>query len=32
MEHESRDTYLIPPNFIEGGILLGGMFKPMTNI
>lgn len=27
MEHESRDTYLIPPNFIEGGTLLGGMFK-----
>ena len=27
MEHEQRDTYLIPPNFIEGGTLLGGMFK-----
>ncbi|MCI9166472.1 MAG: PrgI family protein [Oscillospiraceae bacterium] len=27
MEHEQRDTYLIPPNFIEGGTLMGGMFK-----
>ena len=27
MEHEQRDSYLIPPNFIEGGTLLGGMFK-----
>ena len=24
---EERDTYIIPPNFIEGGTLLGGMFK-----
>ncbi|MCI8689956.1 MAG: PrgI family protein, partial [Oscillibacter sp.] len=27
MEQEQRDVYLIPPNFIEGGTLLGGMFK-----
>lgn len=27
MRQEERDTYIIPPNFIEGGILLGGMFK-----
>ena len=27
MEHEERDSYIIPPNFIEGGTLLGGMFK-----
>lgn len=27
MEHETRDTYVIPPNFIEGGTLLGGMFR-----
>ena len=27
MQREERDTYLIPPNFIEGGTLLGGMFK-----
>ena len=27
MEHETRDTYIIPPNFIEGGTLLGGMFR-----
>jgi len=27
MEHEQRDSYLIPPNFIEGGTLMGGMFK-----
>ncbi len=27
MRQEERDTYLIPPNFIEGGTLLGGMFK-----
>lgn len=26
MDNETRDTYLIPPNFIEGGTLLGGMF------
>lgn len=27
MRQEERDIYLIPPNFIEGGTLLGGMFK-----
>lgn len=27
MRREERDTYVIPPNFIEGGTLLGGMFK-----
>ena len=27
MEHETKDTYIIPPNFIEGGTLLGGMFR-----
>ena len=27
MRQEERDTYLIPPNFIEGGTLMGGMFK-----
>lgn len=27
MEHEERGSYIIPPNFIEGGTLLGGMFK-----
>ena len=27
MEHEQRDSYLIPPNFIEGGTLMGGMFR-----
>lgn len=30
MEHEQRDSYLIPPNFIESGTLLGGMFKTRT--
>ena len=24
---EQHDTYIIPPNFIEGGTLFGGMFK-----
>lgn len=24
---EEHDTYIIPPNFIEGGTLFGGMFK-----
>lgn len=24
---EQRDTYIIPPNFIEGGTFFGGMFK-----
>ena len=27
MRQEERDTYVIPPNFIEGGTLMGGMFK-----
>ena len=27
MKQEERDIYVIPPNFIEGGTLLGGMFK-----
>ena len=27
MEHKQRGGYLIPPNFIEGGTLLGGMFR-----
>ncbi len=26
-EHEELDVYVIPPNFIEGGKLFGGMFK-----
>ena len=27
MRQEERDVYVIPPNFIEGGTLMGGMFK-----
>ena len=27
MRQDERDSYLIPPNFIEGGTLMGGMFK-----
>lgn len=27
MDNETRDSYVIPPNFIEGGTLLGGMFR-----
>ena len=27
MRQEERDVYIIPPNFIEGGTLMGGMFK-----
>ena len=27
MDNETRDTYIIPPNFIESGTLLGGMFR-----
>lgn len=27
MDQENRDTYIIPPNFIEGGTLFGGLFK-----
>jgi len=32
MDHEERDSYIIPPNFIEGGSLLGGMFKTRNAI
>ncbi len=32
MKQEERDTYIIPPNFIEGGTLLGGMFKTRNTI
>lgn len=27
MRQEERDVYIIPPNFIEGGTLMGGMFR-----
>ena len=27
MKNEERDIYVIPPNFIEGGTLMGGMFQ-----
>ena len=27
MKNEERDIYIIPPNFIEGGTLMGGMLK-----
>ena len=27
MKNEERDIYTIPPNFIEGGSLMGGMFR-----
>lgn len=27
MKNEERDIYIIPPNFIEGGTLMGGMIK-----
>ena len=27
MRNEERDVYIIPPNFIEGGTLMGGMLK-----
>lgn len=26
-EHEELDVYVIPPNFVEGGKIFGGMFK-----
>ena len=32
MNHEEHDTYLIPPNFIEGGTLMGGMVKTRNAI
>lgn len=27
MKNEERDVYILPPNFIEGGTLMGGMLK-----
>ena len=27
MRQDERDVYVIPPNFIEGGTLMGGMVK-----
>ena len=27
MSQEQRDSYVIPPNFIEGGSFFGGLFK-----
>lgn len=27
MRQEGRDVYVIPPNFIEGGTLMGGMVR-----
>ncbi len=32
MRQEERDVYIIPPNFIEGGTLMGGMFKTRNTI
>ena len=32
MKNEERDIYVIPPNFMEGGTLLGGMFKTRNAI
>lgn len=32
MDNETRDSYVIPPNFIEGGTLLGGMFRTRNAI
>ena len=32
MRQEERDVYVIPPNFIEGGTLMGGMFKTRNTI
>ena len=32
MKPEQLDTYVIPPNFIEGGTLMGGMFKTRNAI
>lgn len=26
-QNEKKDTYIIPPNFIEGGSVFGGLFK-----
>ena len=32
MRQEERDVYVIPPNFIEGGTLMGGMLKTRNAI
>ena len=32
MKPEQLDTYVIPPNFIEGGTLMGGLFKTRNAI
>ena len=32
MKSDQLDTYVIPPNFIEGGTLMGGMFKTRNAI
>ncbi|MBE6070279.1 MAG: PrgI family protein [Clostridium lundense] len=32
MKNEERDIYVIPPNFIEGGTLMGGMVKTRNAI
>ena len=32
MKPEQLDTYIIPPNFIEGGTMMGGMFKTRNAI
>lgn len=32
MRQEERDVYVIPPNFIEGGSLMGGMVKTRNAI
>ena len=32
MRQKERDVYIIPPNFIEGGSLMGGMFKTRNAI
>jgi len=32
MKNEEWDSYVIPPNFIEGGTLLGGLFKTRNAI
>jgi len=32
MKNEERDVYIIPPNFIEGGTLMGGMVKTRNAI
>ena len=32
MRQEERDVYVIPPNFIEGGTLMGGMFRTRNTV